>query len=371
MASSPDDLDRAVKMNFATTPQDNDPLGHLWRVLFATVSDENNASIDVAVPPSPIVGYTRLFAFSDHVLATAIVASEAIPEASRLAVERALFEASTEVGQAFAREIIRVRNASIPVDAQAATPTVQMMRSIVNASETVLQLYKDAEFDAESTGRLEMTRFLDKDRDESPLLEAPSGIVVRSLDLVNDDLVRVFDSLKIAFGPSPPCFQAWKQHFALQPRFAPELSFVAWEGETPVSVVAVERMVDGEGGGDDELPKIYSTHAELLKRGEDADLDQTLVYESDFAERKAKIEASATTAYVCGVATADTHRRKGLAQLLLRHCFRAGADAGLDAIFLGTDTLNNGAVRTYERAGMVKTKFTPGRLMSKPITLEP
>ncbi|GLE10879.1 hypothetical protein PINS_up023151 [Pythium insidiosum] len=216
-----------------------------------------------------------------------------------------------------------------------------------------------------------MTRFLDKDRDESPLLEAPSGIVVRSLDLVNDDLVRVFDSLKIAFGPSPPCFQAWKQHFALQPRFAPELSFVAWDGETPVSVVAVERMVDGEGGGDDELPKIYSTHAELLKRGEDADLDQTLVYESDFAERKAKIEASATTAYVCGVATADTHRRKGLAQLLLRHCFRAGADAGLDAIFLGTDTLNNGAVRAYERAGMVKTKFTPGRLMSKPIILEP
>ncbi|GLE10877.1 hypothetical protein PINS_up023149 [Pythium insidiosum] len=174
----------------------------------------------------------------------------------------------------------------------------------MNASETVLQLYKDAEFDAESTGRLEMTRFLDKDLDESPLLEAPPGIVVRSLDLVNDDLVRVFDLLKIAFGPSPPCFQAWKQHFALQPRFAPELSFVAWEGETPVSVVAVERMVDGEGGGDDELPKLYETDSELAERGEDADLDQTLVYESDFVERKAKIEASATTAYVYSVVTA-------------------------------------------------------------------
>ncbi|GLE11800.1 hypothetical protein PINS_up024489 [Pythium insidiosum] len=96
MASSPDDLDRAVEMNFATTPQDDHPLGYLWRVLFATVSDENNASIDLAVRRLRSSATRGCLAFSDQVLATAVVASEAIPDASRLAVERALFEASTE-----------------------------------------------------------------------------------------------------------------------------------------------------------------------------------------------------------------------------------------------------------------------------------
>ncbi|GLE11801.1 hypothetical protein PINS_up024490 [Pythium insidiosum] len=70
-------------------------------------------------------------------------------------------------------------------------------------------------------------------------------------------------------------------------------------------------MVDGEGGGDDELPKLYETDSELAERGEDADLDQTLVYESDFVERKAKIEASATTAYVYSVVTADSPPPQG------------------------------------------------------------
>ncbi|KAJ0409493.1 hypothetical protein P43SY_002383 [Pythium insidiosum] len=139
-----------------------------------------------------------------------------------------------------------------------------------HTSESVRQLYADNGFDDKATGRLEMTRFLDNDRNNPQALEALMGIEIRRFDPANDDLIRVFDLLKSAFGPSPPCFRAWKEHYVLQPRCAHELSFIAWD--------------------------------------------------------------------------ADSHRRKGLAQLLLRHCFQAGADAGLEKIILGTDSFNTPAL---------------------------
>ncbi|KAJ0412210.1 hypothetical protein ATCC90586_005823 [Pythium insidiosum] len=144
-----------------------------------------------------------------------------------------------------------------------------MLRGTKHTSESVRQLYADNGFDDKATGRLEMTRFLDNDRNNPQALEALMGIEIRRFDPANDDLIRVFDLLKSAFGPSPPCFRAWKEHYVLQPRCAHELSFIAWD--------------------------------------------------------------------------ADSHRRKGLAQLLLRHCFQAGADAGLEKIILGTDSFNTPA----------------------------
>ncbi|GAB9477977.1 hypothetical protein Gpo141_00015193, partial [Globisporangium polare] len=40
-------------------------------------------------------------------------------------------------------------------------------------------------------------------------------------DLQQDDLVKVYGVLEMAFGRNPPSFEAWKRHFPQHPQFAP------------------------------------------------------------------------------------------------------------------------------------------------------
>lgn len=132
----------------------------------------------------------------------------------------------------------------------------------------------------------------------------PDEIQVKPIDLSDSkSVLAVYDMIKMAFGPSPPSFEAWKIHYAQQPRFAPELSFVACDDDEAVAAIATERIVDGEGGGDDEIPKVYATHTKLLAAGTSGvtgDTSEppvaTLEFAEDFDERKERITHQATVA---------------------------------------------------------------------------
>ncbi|GLE05379.1 hypothetical protein PINS_up014392 [Pythium insidiosum] len=86
-------------------------------------------------------------------------------------------------------------------------------------------------------------------------------------------------------------------------------------------------------------------------------VDATLTFTPDYAARRATIERTATSAYVCGVATAASHRNRGLAQALLQRSFQAAAATGrLQRVVLSTQRVNRSAVRAYERSGMRVTE---------------
>lgn len=190
-----------------------------------------------------------------------------------------------------------------------------------------------------------------RDVDTNQPMQELEGINIRPLELDCDDLLAVYDVQKLAFGSSPPSFEAWKQHYPLHPRFAADLSFVAWYGGRPVSLVLVELMVEGEGEGESELPVVHATSNNIA-----ADPDNKAKCPTDYAQRKAEIQATASSGYICGVATLPAFRGQGLTQTVLRHCFRAAGHVGLTTIYLGTDKHNAVAVQAYLKAGMVVTE---------------
>lgn len=342
-----------------------------------------------------LAGFTRLYEDSDHdtVTGNSLQAEVALREDQREVVLRALFYASQESGEAFAQEILLEKRAKAEKDQQSASdgsskplPSSQdFVRSAYAASDFLKKFLSEHGFSDVKFERLEMTKYL-QSSEESPRQGDepvfPTDIEVKVLDLSDARRLRqVYAVLGLAFGSHPPSFEAWKSHYAQHPRFAPELSFVAWDQDEPVSVVNLERIVDGEGGGDDEVHRIYATHFQSLsekkaegKQEEDekpvgeATVEPALEFPADFDERKKKITQEATTAYVCGVGTKLAYRGKGLASNLLRQAFREARKSRLEKVILGTDRFNASAVRAYTNAGMVETKaVASGGMLCKEI----
>lgn len=352
-------------------------------LLFVYSSSDDKSDEELLVNSSKILGFARVY---DDFETNAVVVSSfallpGIPEAHKHEVIRTLFHATQEVGEAFAQSMLLAQNQT----QHSTSDAIPLWRGLFGASEYLKQFIRDQGFSGERFDRLELTKFL-KNVDQLTASETeavtlfPNGITVKPLDLEQDDLVKVYDVLKMAFGGNPPSFEAWKAHYAQQPRFAPELSFVAWatdesgdKEQEPVSVLLIERIVDGEGGGDDEVDRVYATHGELQKAAKlgeyDEKPDQTLAFPADFDARKSAIEATARAAYVCGVATKIGHRGQGIASNLLKLSFeQAEKTTILEKATLGTDRFNTSAVRAYLRAGMVETaSVNLGRLVSKDI----
>lgn len=234
---------------------------------------------------------------------------------------------------------------------------------------------------------MELAKLLKDDGSGAPTtLVLPDDLDVKSVDLSDHTaLAAIFDVVKAAYGPAPPNFDAWKVHYAQQPRFAPEFSFVAWKRDdaTPVAVIVLERLVDGEDGGENEIGPVRATHGKLLahkkateKASANANADTAayksddetqrlldvlsndkLVFSSDFHDRKLKTTEVAMSAYVFGAATLPEYRGKGIAGGLLQLAFHeATKSPSLERVVLGTDIVNTSAVRAYKRAGMVETK---------------
>ncbi|GAB9477978.1 hypothetical protein Gpo141_00015194, partial [Globisporangium polare] len=123
----------------------------------------------------------------------------------------------------------------------------------------------------------------------------------------------------------------------------------------------VERIADSGGGGDDEVDRVYATYGELMKehKSEDNETpDPTLEFPADFDGRKSAIEATARTAYICGVSTKVSHRGQGIASRLLRLNFEK-----VEKVTLGTDRFNASV-----RAGMVETQsVNPGCIVGEDV----
>ncbi|GAB9476477.1 hypothetical protein Gpo141_00013542 [Globisporangium polare] len=243
------------------------------------------------------------------------------------------------------------------------------------ATEFAKTLFVDNGF-IDNNLRLEMRMELSKiDTSEDFQVPAafPGGIQVKAIDPSDSKrLPAAYDAIKMAFGSNPPSFEAWKIHYAQQPRFAPELSFVAWNtDDEAVAAIGIERIVEGEGGGDAEVLKMFATHGKLVAKADKEPVEPSaavLEFPDDFEERKERVMQQATVAYVCGAATKAEHRGKGLASGLLQRAFQEAAKTPLQQIMLGTAALNKSAVRAYERAGMVETKrFSSGMTLTKQI----
>ncbi|TMW69140.1 hypothetical protein Poli38472_001296 [Pythium oligandrum] len=301
---------------------------------------------DEGVDSTKIVGFIGVSQNPEnHVLISAPLIQTELVETQKSVVEKAMFQSSRQLADVLLQDL------AVKKELKRAVP---VWRELVNASDHYKKLCEDEGFSISAADRLEMTRFL-KDA-ELKLDQASGGIEFRPLDLEDGTIVQVFEVLKQAFEPELKTFEAWKRHYPQQPRFAAELSFVAWDGNMPVCVAAVERLVVGEGGGDDEIPKLFATDTSIRASGAEIPVNPRLEYDPDYSERKVKIAKNATTGYICGVATLLSHRNKRLAQLTLQRCFHAAARAGLEKIVLGADRQNLSAVQAYIRAGMVETK---------------
>ncbi|TMW69142.1 hypothetical protein Poli38472_001298 [Pythium oligandrum] len=292
--------------------------GCLSRLMFFFWSEE-------ATEGSDIVGYCRAFQHSDNeIIVTTPLVKSGLGDAPRKAIEKAMFVSSKELSDALLQDLLTKREA---------LSVVPFWRGLLNTSDYFKQLCDDDGFSASAADRLEMTRFM-KDVG-STLDEAPDGIGICALDLEDKRLEQVFDVLKMAFG-QPPLFEAWKRHYPQQPRFAADLT--------------------GKVAGEGHIMKVYETDSELRANGFEKQENSQLEFDPDYAERKAKIMETATTGFVCGVATLPSHRHKRLAKLTLQRSFFAAAQAGMEKIILGTDRQNVRAVRAYAHAGMVETK---------------
>lgn len=333
-------------------------------VFFAHLNDGDDREL------SP-VGFSQIFelAYYDVVFGTALIVDLGLSLGEQDSVVTALFHATQSVGEAMVQELlIEKRTGTNP--AVADLPTAKIFaRSTMTASDFAKKLLEDNGFVEEKT-RIEMVKDLSNLADYSLESTIANEFDVVLLDLSNHAAVAAFYKvLKTAFGSHPPSFDAWKIHYAQQPRFAPELTFGVKKCENNefVAAIAVERIVDGEGGGDNEGNQVFVTHGKLLAHKEAGDADEevqrlqdtvrpyALLFSRDFDERKLKITQQATTAYVCGIATLPEYRSKGLASTLLQTIFREAAKSPtLERVTLGTDVVNSSAMRTYARARMVE-----------------
>ncbi|KAJ0397302.1 hypothetical protein P43SY_004021 [Pythium insidiosum] len=356
---------RAIRPSFMPP---EDLTTELYRTIVACLGPATAASPDET--NSVVVGFTRVFEDSDHVVASSIVVRGDVGDALRAVVEKALFVASKQLSECFARVIIERRAA---VDAAQSRREIDVWRGQGGASDALKQLLRDDGFALESTAHLRMTKTLGpSDRclvDPAPRAD---GLVIRPLDLQRDDLVKIYAVHRHAFGATAPCFAAWKQHYLEQPRLAPELTSIAWDGDEPVGTVFLERIADGEGGDDKEVADAFATDRALTAREAPPPVDPRLTFAPDYAARRAVIETTATHAYVCGVATAAGYRSRGIAQALLLRSFQAAAVAGLSRVVLSTQRVNRSAVRAYERAGMAVTEaMDDGHVALKILPSEP
>lgn len=363
------------------TPETQDPPANERHLIFLVHWESNDDALETS---RQLIGFTRIREEPDFsaIVGSPLIIDISLSQQRQEAVQRALFCASQAIGEALAQKLLiekRVK-AELAADAADKNPVPEssaFWRSIFIATEFTKKLLLENGF-SDNNLRLEMSIELSKIKSEEAQDHVlfPDGIQVKPIDLSDSkSVLAAYDVIKMAFGPSPPSFEAWKIHYAQQPRFASELSFIAWDGDEAVAAVMIERIVDGEGGGDDEVSKVYATHAKLLAAGTSGvagDTSEpsvaTLEFTEDFDERKERITHQATIAYVCGAATKPDFRGKGLASGLLQRAFHEAAQSPLQEITLGTDAINKSAVRAYERAGMVETKrFSSGMTLTKQI----
>jgi mycothiol synthase len=152
---------------------------------------------------------------------------------------------------------------------------------------------------------------IELDEPPSPPL-VPPGITVRPYQ--PSDAREVHRVIDAAFsewpGREPEPFEVWAPQVLTHPAFAPDLSPLAFDGDDLVGVVLSYDYADyGEG-------------------------------------------------WIQQLATAATHRRRGIAQALLRSAFRRFYEAGRRSAGVSTDS-RTGALGLYEKAGMrVQRRYT-------------
>lgn len=338
------------------------------------------------------VGFSRIFelAYFDILVGSALLVDIGLSQVEQDAIITALFHTTQTVGEALVQELLaaKPKRAGAELEGTKVPTSKGFWRSLFGASDFAKQLMADSGF-VEEVSRLEMTKDL-KDLEDGGLDSAfTDEFEVSSLDLSDHAAVRAFyEVVKAAFDPDPLCFDAWKIHYAQQPRFAPELSFTAKKrgNSELVAAIAIELVVEGEGGGENETRQVFVTHGKLLAHksaseggaAADQELQQlldaihpdALVLPSSYEDRKRSITEQAITAYVCGAATLPEYRGKGLVSGLLKLSFCAAAKyPRLERVVLGTDVVNTSAIRAYKRAGMVETKrFSTGSDVVKHVT---
>jgi ribosomal protein S18 acetylase RimI-like enzyme len=347
----------AVARGFQAPPESADPAPPARTVLVYYDAKPE-------APSDRLAAYTRVVDDGERVVISSIAVNFELTEDVQHQVLKATNLATEELANEMANGLLQ-KNPSQPV---------MIWRGQLGASDYLRNLFERDGYSTAHTDRLELTAKLkDLDSANMPIDKcAVEGVEIRPLDLANDDLLAVYDVVKDAYGPAPPSFAAWKRHYAQHPRFAADLSAVAWQDGKPVAVSIIELIVDGEGGGEEAVGQAYELDGKLSDDVKREALTEPLKFADDYEERKQKIRASAKVGYVCGVATVPALRGKRLGQTLLRHNFQAAARAGLDSIYLGTDRQNPAAVRAYTRAGMVETKSeNTGMITAKFVSASP
>lgn len=179
-------------------------------------------------------------------------------------MQRALFIATEEVGEALEQKLLAEKclNAELEADGKKThiPESKTFLRGMFAATEFAKKLLVEDGF-TDDKMHVEMTMDLSKITSEEvyePVVFS-DGIEVRPIDL-NDSKCQpaVIDVVKLAYGSNPLSSEAWKIHYAQQPRFVPELSFVTCNDvDEPIAAITVERVVDGEGGGEGESQTMH------------------------------------------------------------------------------------------------------------------
>lgn len=215
----------------------------------------------------------------------------------------ALFVATEEVGEALVQKLLAEKclNAELEADGRKTRvpESKTFLRGMFAATEFAKKLLVEDGF-TDDKAHAEMTTDLSKITSEEahePVV-FPDDIEVKPIDL-NDSKCQ--PAVKLAYGSNPLSSEAWKIHYTQQLRFAPELSFVAWNDvDEPVAAIMVERIVDGEGGGVDKSQTMHDTSEGLQKQQQQPDADTTselsaasspsaLEFLVDFKARKERI----------------------------------------------------------------------------------
>lgn len=201
-------------------------------------------------------------------------------------------------------EVLPELLAAIEARAEARKPGTNLIGFLSDQDEPLRAAYEQADYDlVRHSFRMQI------DLEGEPVdPEWAEGYSVRSME---DGEVRKFYDLYNAtfadtwlFHPDP--FESWKHYMTEDAVFDPSLWFITEK--------------DGEAGG------IAISRAMETEEG---------------------------VGWVRILGVLPDHRRRGLAQALLRHTFREFAERGFRAVGLGVDAENpTGAVRVYEKAGM-------------------
>lgn len=175
-----------------------------------------------------LIGFTRI---SEEPMLSALVGSPLIVDLSlsqqqQEAVQRALFAVSQAAGETLVQNLLVETRAKTELEGDVKNPVPEssaFWRSMFAATEFTKTLLVENGF-SDTNARLEMSMDLSKiaSGEAQDSVTFPEDIQVKHIDVSDPKfLLAAYDVIKMAFGPSPPSFEAWKIHYAAQPRFAP------------------------------------------------------------------------------------------------------------------------------------------------------